>query len=578
VLEELRIRGLGVIEDAVVELAPGLTVLTGETGAGKTMVVHGLALLLGGRADASRVRPGSGSATLEGRLQVDPAGPAAVRAVAAGAHLDDDVLIVTRTLSAEGRSRAVLGGAAVPVGLLGELAGDLVALHGQFDSTALLRPAAQREALDRYAGEPVAGPLERYGVAYERLRVVDAALAELEALERDRTGEVELLRADLAEVAAAAPVEGEDTALAAEVDRLAHADTLLRSAGTAHGLLAGEPTAGEELDVLSLVAAARRALDSAAGHDPALGSVASRLAEAGYLLADVAADLAAYAGSVDSDPVRLGAAQDRQAVLAALVRRHGPDLRAVLDWSAGARDRLAALEGTEGSRGELAAERDRLLAVLGREAAALTAARTAAAERFAGTVTAELADLALAQARLSVAVSSAGDFGPAGADTVEMLLTAHRGSPPRPLSRGASGGERSRVMLAVEVVLAGADPVPTMIFDEVDAGVGGRAAVEVGARLARLARTTQVLVVTHLPQVAAFADRHLRVDKSSDGSVTRSDITVLDDAGRVVELSRMLAGLEDSALARGHAEELLAAAASAKIAGPVPREGPVLAD
>jgi len=578
VLEELRIRGLGVIEDAVVELAPGLTVLTGETGAGKTMVVHGLALLLGGRADASRVRPGSGSATLEGRLQVDPAGAAAVRAVAAGAHLDDDVLIVTRTLSAEGRSRAVLGGAAVPVGLLGELAGDLVALHGQFDSTALLRPAAQREALDRYAGEPVAGPLERYGVAYERLRVVDAALAELEALERDRTGEVELLRADLAEVAAAAPVEGEDTALAAEVDRLAHADTLLRSAGTAHGLLAGEPTAGEELDVLSLVAAARRALDSAAGHDPALGSVASRLAEAGYLLADVAADLAAYAGSVDSDPVRLGAAQDRQAVLAALVRRHGPDLRAVLDWSAGARDRLAALEGTEGSRGELAAERDRLLAVLGREAAALTAARTAAAERFAGTVTAELADLALAQARLSVAVSSAGDFGPAGADTVEMLLTAHRGSPPRPLSRGASGGERSRVMLAVEVVLAGADPVPTMIFDEVDAGVGGRAAVEVGARLARLARTTQVLVVTHLPQVAAFADRHLRVDKSSDGSVTRSDITVLDDAGRVVELSRMLAGLEDSALARGHAEELLAAAASAKIAGPAPREGPVLAD
>ncbi len=581
-LEELRIRGLGVIEDAVVELAPGLTVLTGETGAGKTMIVHGLALLLGGRADAGRVRPGSGSAMLEGRLAVDPTGPAAARARSAGARLDDDVLLVTRSLSAEGRSRAAVGGVAVPVGLLAELAADLVAMHGQFDSSALLRPGAQRAALDRYAGDPVTGPLARYTAAYSRLRAVDAALAELSALGSYRAAEAEELRSGLTDVAAVAPVAGEDTALAAEVDRLAHADALLRSAGAAHGLLAGDPMV-QEVDAASLLAAARRALEPAAGHDPALELLSQRVAELGHLLTDVATDLAAYAASVEADPGRLVTAQDRQALLATLTRRHGPDLDAVLSWAAGAADRLAALEGADDERSGLTAERDQLLGMLRAEAAVLTAARTAAAGRFAAAVSAELADLALPQARLTVAVdpSTAGvdgaAFGPTGVDRVEMLLAPHPGSPPLPLGRGASGGERSRVMLAVEVVLAGADPIATMVFDEVDAGIGGRAAVEVGRRLARLARTAQVLVVTHLPQVAAFADRHLRVDKCGDGSVTSSDVTALDDAGRVVELSRMLAGLEDSPLARGHAEELLAAAAATKT-GPEPSRRPVLAD
>jgi len=583
VLEELRIRGLGVIEDAVVELAPGLTVLTGETGAGKTMVVHGLALLLGGRSDAGRVRAGSGPAMLAGRLAVDPTSPAVARALGAGAQLEDGVLLLTRSLSAEGRSRAAVGGVAVPVALLAELAADLVAMHGQFDSSALLRPGAQRAALDRYAGDPVTAPLARYTAAYLRLRAVDAALAELQALERDRAAELEGLRAGLGDVAAVAPVPGEDTALAAEVDRLAHADALLRSAGAAHGLLAGDPVSGDDVDATSLLGAARRALDPAAGHDPALDLLAQRVAELGHLLTDVATDLAAYAASVEADPGRLAAAQDRQALLATLTRRYGPGLDAVLSWAAGAADRVAVLEGVDDERSGLATERDQLLGALGREAAALTEARTAAAGRFAAAVTAELADLALPQARLTVAIhppAAAADgptFGPTGVDAVEMLLAPHRGAPPLPLGRGASGGERSRVMLAVEVVLAGADPVATMVFDEVDAGIGGRAAVEVGRRLARLARTAQVLVVTHLPQVAAFADRHLRVEKSRDGSVVRSGVTTLDDAGRVVELSRMLAGLEDSALARGHAEELLAVAAAAKT-GPDPSRRPFLAD
>ncbi len=582
-LEELRIRGLGVIEDAVVELAPGLTVLTGETGAGKTMVVHGLALLFGGRADVGRVRPGSGSAMLECRIAVDPAGPAAARALEAGAQLDDGALLIRRTLSAEGRSRAAVGGAAVPVALLSELAAELVAMHGQFDSTALLRPGAQRAVLDRYAGAPVTAPLERYAAAYEQLRAVEAALERLGTLERDRTGEAALLRSGLAEVAAAAPVEGEDTRLAAEVERLGHADTLLQAAVAAHALLAGDPTVGDEADAGGLLAAARRALGAAAGHDPALAELAARVAELGHLLTDVSTDLAAYAASVEADPAGLGAAQSRQAVLAGLLRRYGPDLPAVLAWAAAATERLGALEGVESSRSELTVQRAGLLAVLERDAAVLTGARTAAAERLATEISAELADLALPQARLTVAVESAaadGDgraLGPTGMDRVQMRLAVHPGSPPRPLGKGASGGELSRVMLAVEVVLAEADPVATMVFDEVDAGIGGRAAVEVGARLARLARTAQVLVVTHLPQVAAFADRHLRVDKSGNGAVTRSGITTLDDAGRVVELSRMLAGLESSALARGHAEELLAAAAAAK-SRPQPPRRPVLAD
>ncbi len=572
-LEELRIRGLGVIEDAVLELAPGLTVLTGETGAGKTMVVHGLALLLGGRADAGRVRAGCGSAQLECRLALDPAGPAASRALAAGARLDDDVLLVSRTLTSEGRSRAALGGTAVPVSLLAELTADLVAMHGQLDSTGLLRPGVQRAALDRFAGPPVTEPLERYAGAYNRLRTVEAALAKIAAMERDRENEVAALRSGLAEVAATAPVPGEDVALAAEVERLANADALLRAAGTAHAVLAGDP-ASDAVDATGLVGAARRALEPASRHDPALAELAVRIVELGHLLADVAADLAAYAASVEADPNRLAVAQQRQADLTALVRRHGGDLAWVLAWAARAADRIGALEGAIGHRTELAAERERLLSQLHRESAHLTAARTAAAQRFAAAVTAELAELALPQARLSVAVDPTGTetgtggggpaFGPAGVDSVEMLLAAHPGAPARPLARGASGGELARVMLAVEVVLAGADPVPTMVFDEVDAGVGGRAAVEVGRRLARLARTAQVLVVTHLPQVAAFADRHLLVEKSDDGSVTSSGVTVLDAPGRVVELSRMLAGLENSALARGHAEELLAVAAEAK--------------
>jgi DNA repair protein RecN (Recombination protein N) len=579
VLEEMRIRSLGVIEDAVVELSPGFTAVTGETGAGKTMVVTSLGLLLGGRADPALVRIGAKQAVVEGRITLGPDAPAALRAQEAGAELDDGELLISRTVSAEGRSRAHVGGRGVPIGLLTELADALVAVHGQTDQQGLLRPARQREALDRYAGDAVAVPLVKYGSAYRRLREVADELDELTTRARERAQEADLLRFGVEEISAAEPQPGEDLELAAEAERLGHAEALASAATVAHSGLAGNPEDPEGVDAGTLVAAAQRALDAVSGHDPVLADLAGRLGEVGILVGDVAGELAGYADNLDADPLRLAAVEERRAVLGHLVRKYGEHIDAVLAWGEDSAARLTELEGDDDRIAELTAERDGLRAELGGLAQHLTDGRREAADRFAAAVTAELAELAMPHARVTVALRqtepadpAAGievdgrpvAYGPTGADEVELQLAPHPGSPARPIAKGASGGELSRVMLAVEVVFAGSDPVPTYLFDEVDAGVGGKAAVEVGRRLARLARTAQVIVVTHLPQVAAFADRQLLVEKTSDGSVTRSGVTVLEGEDRVRELSRMLAGLEDSELGRAHAEELLAAARASR--------------
>jgi DNA repair protein RecN (Recombination protein N) len=581
-LEEVRITALGVIEDAVLELSSGFTVVTGETGAGKTMVVTGLGLMFGGRADPARVRPGADRATVEGRLRIDPGGRVAQQVMEAGGELDDEggTLIVSRSVSAEGRSRAYAGGRSVPVSLLTYLADDLVAVHGQADQQQLLRPGRQRQALDRYGGPELHAVLTDYQRAYQRHREVRADLDELTRAARERAAEAEDLRRGLAEIERAEPAEGEDALLLAEEDRLAHGDALHAAATTAHEALLGDPASGsfEAADAVSLLAGARQALEAVAEHDPALAGLAGRLSEASYLVSDVAAELASYVQAVDSDPARLAAVQERRAELTRLIRTYGglvpgpaagpdgatavPDLSTVLGWAKQAGSRLTELEGDDDRIATLADEEARLAAAVAELAGQLTELRRAAAESFAAGVTAELSALAMPHARLAVAVVPAGDFGAHGADEVEIRLAAHPGAPMLPLSKGASGGELSRVMLAIEVVFAGADPVPTFVFDEVDAGVGGKAAVEVGRRLARLARLAQVIVVTHLPQVAAFADAHLVIEKADDGSVTRSGLTRLDDAGRVTELSRMLAGLEDSEFGRAHAGELLAAAAA----------------
>ncbi|GAA1200645.1 DNA repair protein RecN [Streptomyces hebeiensis] len=578
VLEEMRIRSLGVIDDAVVELSPGFTAVTGETGAGKTMVVTSLGLLLGGRADPALVRIGAKSAVVEGRLALSAGDPAAVRAEEAGAELDEGALLISRTVSAEGRSRAHLGGRSVPVGLLAELADDLVAVHGQTDQQGLLRPARQRGALDRYAGDAVAGPQAAYTAAYVRLRAVSTELEELTTRARERAQEADLLRFGLNEIAAIEPRAGEDTELAAEAERLGHAEALASAAALAHAALAGDPEDPEGVDATTLVAGAGRALSAVRAHDAALAGLADRMGEISILLADVAGELAGYADNLDADPLRLAAVEERRAALTGLTRKYGEDITAVLAWAERGAARLTELESDDDRIEELTAERDRLRSELSQLARALTDARTEAAARFADAVTAELASLAMPHARVSFDIrqTEAADeasgvevggrwvgYGPHGVDEVELLLAPHPGAQPRPIAKGASGGELSRVMLAVEVVFAGSDPVPTYLFDEVDAGVGGKAAVEVGRRLAELARSAQVVVVTHLPQVAAFADRQLLVEKTNDGSVTRSGVTVLEGEDRVRELSRMLAGQEDSETARAHAEELLATARGA---------------
>jgi DNA repair protein RecN (Recombination protein N) len=566
VLEELRISGLGVIDDAVLDLSPGLTVVTGETGAGKTMVVTGLGLLFGGRGDAALVRAGSARLAVDGRVRVDPTGPVATLVDELGGDLDDDTLLVSRVVGADGRSRAQVGGRSVPIGTLADIAEELIAVHGQTDQLRLRAPVKQRDSIDRFGGDDVGLPLAAYRDVYRGYLDVERKLKELTERARERAREAEVLRFGLSEIAAAAPQPAEDVLLASEVGRLSHADLLRGAAASAHSGLLGDPAGDDIPDAIGLVAGARAALERVSDHDAALQLLAQRLAEAGYLLSDVAAELAAYTDDIEADPVRLAVAQDRQAVLGGLARKYASaetGVDGVLAWAAGGETRLAELDDDDSLVAELAAESKRLHDSLVELATELTAARTRAAGRFGAEVTAELHDLAMPHASVTVEVRTGQTYGPHGADDVELLLTPHPGAPPRPLAKGASGGELSRVMLAVEVVFAGADPVPTFVFDEVDAGVGGRAAVEVGRRLARLAKVAQVIVVTHLPQVAAFADRHLVVVKSDDGQVTSSGVIALDDSGRVGELSRMLAGL-DSSLAQGHAGELLAAASGFK--------------
>jgi DNA repair protein RecN (Recombination protein N) len=569
-LEEVRITGLGVIDDAVLEPSPGLTVVTGETGAGKTMVVTGLGLLFGGRGDPARVRPGADRATVEGRLRVEPGGHVAQQVDEAGGELDDDgsALVVSRSVSAEGRSRAHAGGRSVPVSLLTYLADELVAVHGQADQQQLLKPGRQRAALDRYAGAKLTAVLADYQRAFHRHREVQAELTELTERARERAQQADDLRVGLDEVERLEPAEGEDEDLLAEEERLAHADALHAAATTAHQALAGDPSAGayEVADAAALLTAAQQALDAASDYDAMLARLSGQVREAAYAIADVAAELASYAQSVEADPARLAVVQERRAGLTRLVRAYGSrddgagNLAAVFDWAKQAALRLTELDGDDDRVAALAAEEADLAARAGDLAAQLTELREQAAGRFSGAVTEELTALAMPHARLDVAITQAAELGQYGRDEVEIRLAAHPGAPPLPLNKGASGGELSRVMLAIEVVFAGADPVPTFVFDEVDAGVGGKAAVEIGRRLARLARLAQVIVVTHLPQVAAFADTHLVVEKADDGSVTRSGVIRLDQPSRVRELSRMLAGLEDSEYGQAHAEELLALA------------------
>jgi DNA repair protein RecN (Recombination protein N) len=579
VLEELRITGLGVIVDTTLPLTGGMNVITGETGAGKTMVVTGLGLLFGGRADAGRVRADPGRAVVEGRLRLKGAIADAVlaRITDAGAEPDDDgTVMLSRTVTIEGRSRAHVGGRSAPVAVLTDVGERVLAVHGQSDQLRLLRPAEQRGALDRFAGPEHEKLLETFRETFVKWRKAADDLADRRRNARDRNQEADLLKLGLDEITRVGPQPGEDDELKAEAQRLEHAEGLRTAAAQAYQAVAGGAEVGDETpDATSLLGTARRTLEGQAGVDSKLADLAASIEEAATLIADVSAELSAYLDALDADPNRLTTIYERRALLRGLTRKYADDVDGVIVWAETAQTRLAELDTSDELLEELERERQRLEGEVAELAGRLTAARTEAAGRFADEVTVELAGLAMPHSRIEVAVlpRTAGKSEPTvtidgvesgvtadGADEVEMRLLAHPGAPALPLQRGASGGELSRVMLAIEVVFAGAGGPPTLVFDEVDSGVGGTAAVEIGRRLARLARSHQVLVVTHLPQVAAFADRHLVVAKDTGGAVTTSGVRVVEDTDRARELSRMLAGLPDSDLGIAHAEELLAVA------------------
>ncbi|MBY6410276.1 DNA repair protein RecN [Rhodococcus sp. BP-252] len=579
-LEEIRIDSLGVISSASAQFHEGLTVLTGETGAGKTMVVTSLHLLSGARADAGRVRLGADRAVVEGRFSTETASAQVVDEVeqvleSAGAQRDeDDSIIALRTVNADGRSRAHLGGRSVPASVLSGFTDSLLTVHGQNDQLRLLRPDRQLGALDRFAGDAVSGPLKKYRSARSAWLAARTELLDRTERSRELAQEADRLQFGLQEIDAVAPEPGEDVTVANDVRRLGDLDSLRESAEYASAALSGDD-AGEGLSVLHLLGEARSRLESA--DDAVLTELVPRLNEALAVVTDVGADITSYLADLPSDPSALETLLNRQAELKGLTRKYAADVDGVIAWADDARERLGKIDVSADALAELSARVDETAAEVAATASKLSAARAKAAAKLAKAVSTELAGLAMGKAKLQLDLRTmpAGPndsapltvdgtelhAGQSGVDEVEFKLSAHDGAQALPISKSASGGELSRVMLALEVVLAGSDKGATMVFDEVDAGVGGRAAVEVGRRLARLARTHQVIVVTHLPQVAAFADTHLVVNKAdAKKGAANSGVKSLSSSERVVELARMLAGLDDTETGRAHAEELLATA------------------
>ncbi len=557
-IEELRIRDLGVIADATLPLGPGFTAITGETGAGKTMVVSALGLLMGERSDAGAVRGGAAQARVGGVLRTDdPVVTGIVEDI--GGDVEDGELVLSRAVSAEGRSRASVGGASAPVGSLGRLADRLFAVHGQSEQLRLKSLAAQRDTLDRFGGEELAAVLKEYRGAHRERQELAERVAELTDARDERAAEAARLRGELDEIAAVDPQPGEEAELAQRIDLLSNVEALRSATQSAHEALSSDSDDPMSRDAGGLVDEAVREVERVADHDQRLAAVLETLRGVSFQVADAARELAAYASDLDQEgPGELAAANERLAALNALFRVYGADSVAVIEYAAGAARRLTELDGDDDLIDELAA---RLEATTERErslAARLSELRGAAAARLSELVTAELRQLALPDAEFVARVAPLDALGASGGDEVQLLLSPHPGSAPRPIAKSASGGELSRVMLALEVVLAGADPVPTFVFDEVDAGVGGAAAIEIGRRLSRLARTSQVIVVTHLAQVAAFANNHLQVVKDSSGGFTESSCRRLDGDERLAEMARLLSGLSDSGSALEHAAELLA--------------------
>lgn len=563
-IRDFLIRDLGVIEDAQVEFAPGLTAVTGETGAGKTMVVSGLGLLLGARADPGLVRQGASRAVVEATIGTDA--PMAEQIEELGGEIEDGEVICSRSVLASHRSRSAIGGVQVTAGRLGRLTGSAITIHGQSEQLRLTSADHQLEVLDRAAGPEMARLLAAHQQIWSAHRRLAERLAEVRTGEQDRAVEIEVLRRRLAEVQAVDPQPREDEELIAEARRLARAQDsragLLRADRYLNG---AETETGLEPGAVSLLELARRELDGLGGGTGAdqneedrreLAALADTARRIGYDLAELATDLAARAEHAWADPARIEQVNSRLAAIQRLLRARSTTLERLLEATAVDRRRLDELAGDAADPAELEQRVAQLAGELSDSAERISALRRSTAEQLAGAIEPELAALAMPTARLRFQLEAA-PMGPRGADQVVIMLAANPGADPAPLASAASGGELSRVRLALEVVLAGTEQARTFVFDEIDAGVGGAVGIEIGRRLARLARRHQVIVVTHLPQVAAFADCHLVVTKTSDGRITRSGVHAVSGADRRSELARMMTGMAGSELAVEHAQELL---------------------
>ena len=564
-LEEISIKNLGIIESSTLELGRGLNVLTGETGAGKTMILTALNLVLGGKSDTSLVRTGSDRLIASATFDIDKG----LRHVLTeeGAVIEDGALVLTRSITSDGKSKATAGGVTVSISVLSNIGQSLIEVHGQAANAQIVKQVKQRELLDRYAGADLNVVLTDYQETYEIYLELKKRLKAMREASSKRDGEI----AELEEFSAAwiklKAVRGEAASTEDEINRLSSVEDLrIASDGSLSSLEA------EESGALTALGSAKKFLDAAKGKDSKLDLILTSLSEAFYLADEAARDLASYASGLEADPSRLDQLQSRKAEIAAFVKRWGSsvdldnELIQLSERAKSAKLAIADLLGGDERISELEAELASVKKLLVASAKSLSRVRAEFAEKLSREVTVEIQQLSMPHTSFHVEVQSIdyeselkeSDFSNLGCDEVTMLIEAHPGATKVALGKGASGGEMSRIMLGLEVVIAKTHPVGTYIFDEVDSGVGGKAAIEVGKRLHKLAEHSQVIVVTHLPQVAAWGDTHFVVKKTSDGSVTQSGVTKLSEPERVDEIARMLAGLEQSSSAKEHASELLA--------------------
>jgi len=556
-LEEITIRSIGVIDQSNVELSKGLTVLTGETGAGKTMILTALNLILGGKADSALVRKGAERLVASGKFSI----PQSQQELFEDVLVEDGELIVTRTVAADGKSKATTNGVSTTASVLATVGEHLVEVHAQAANQNITKASRQRELVDRFG----AVDISEYSKALNNYHEMKARISALKNSIAQKDKELAELREFAHAFKKVNPTENEFSEIEGEISRLSSVEEFRLA--TAQAVAAIED---EEAGSLTSLGVARRALDSSRGKDPQLEAIYQQISESFFVLDDALSALNSYNSKLEADPARLDFLQSRKAEIISLIKKFGgsaaqdQELAELALRFKNSSDAIADLEGGDQRLHELEAELSGIKKVLLKEAKALSAQRASAAKKLSEAVSIEIQQLSMPHASFVVEVTSANyespkesDFTSSGCDEIAMYIQGHKDAPLVSLAKGASGGEMSRVMLALEVVIATSHPIGTYVFDEVDAGVGGKAAIEVGKRLHQLAQHAQVIVVTHLPQVAAWADSHFVVTKNNDGSVSQSDVKRVEGEQRVEEIARMLAGLENSSSAREHATELL---------------------